>query len=496
MASALRTRLNPRIARLTFTVLSCTSVGLYYSSTAQHPIQCDAPKLSLSPPSPQVWGKLHQTVPFSDSVLRHLDVLGNVWVKDSNSKEPWLALKGQDIRYLQLSGSRLFALSTSGRLFSIPLSLTPAPAMSFWWPWSTPVPQNVIELKSTSPLHWFEKLESISAGDHHLLCLTNQGRAFSYPIDESANDYGQLGLVQLQSSGPSRLQITLEPKFTKDPFALATSFKRKDKADPSKDAHDEKLSETIASSPDLFEIPALRDLSVQKLVAGSRASYALTQSGHVLGFGANDYGQMGLGPNVTLRSISTPTEIAPNKFLPAANRGRIIDVNAGGNLVSFTLQTADTSAYSVAMCGNGQWGGLGNKTFTTAQGSPTLVRALSGLQEYDEKTRRMVPIRPESVHISPSGHVLSVLDTSAGDGGRDIWVHGRNHSGELGSGKKPVVDVPAAAELPGGDRVILRTVSTKDVKDASGHVWARNAKVVPKIALGDASATVLYWSPA
>ena len=47
---------------------------------------------------------------------------------------------------------------------------------------------------------------------------------------------------------------------------------------------------TIRWSDRLFEVPALKDVKVDRIAAGARSSFAKTPNGRVLGWGANDYG--------------------------------------------------------------------------------------------------------------------------------------------------------------------------------------------------------------
>lgn len=184
----------------------------------------------------------------------------------------------------------MFALSSNGRLFSIPISTHEIPLTN--WPWDSSLPAGIVELKPASPLGWFERLDSISAGMHHLLCLTTAGRSFAHPVTPAANDYGQLGMTQLSLTA-TQAEIELHPTITNDPLALTVAFMRrkKEKVDPIpvQSVSDETRSAILNNSA-LFEIPALRDLPVHKLVAGTRTSYALTKDNHVLGWGANDYG--------------------------------------------------------------------------------------------------------------------------------------------------------------------------------------------------------------
>lgn len=58
---------------------------------------------------------------------------------------------------------------------------------------------------------------------------------------------------------------------------------------------------------------------------------------------------------------------------------------AAGDIVYFLVQrkTLGTSnrAFDVLACGMGQWGAIGNGLFTNAQGTPSKVKLVSGVQE-------------------------------------------------------------------------------------------------------------------
>lgn len=80
----------------------------------------------------------------------------------------------------------------------------------------------------------------------------------------------------------------------------------------------------------LFEVPALRGVNVQQVVAGERTSFIVTRhNGRVLGWGANEFGQLGLGPNITLPSVSVPTEVVLNKFAERGTLTKCISIAAG-----------------------------------------------------------------------------------------------------------------------------------------------------------------------
>ena len=47
---------------------------------------------------------------------------------------------------------------------------------------------------------------------------------------------------------------------------------------------------SIRWSDRLFEVPALKDIKVDRIAAGARSSFVKTSNGRVLGWGANDFG--------------------------------------------------------------------------------------------------------------------------------------------------------------------------------------------------------------
>jgi hypothetical protein len=135
---------------------------------------------------------------------------------------------------------------------------------------------------------------AISAGTDHLLALTSSGRAFAHPISTQANTYGQLGFrkfdIPTQSSGDilshSRLAVELTPKIITDPYAKTSAFNRPET--PSSDTPKTFDDENIRFSDTLFEIPGLRGIKVAQAVAAGRTSFVRTDSGKVLGWGANE----------------------------------------------------------------------------------------------------------------------------------------------------------------------------------------------------------------
>ncbi|KAF9233602.1 regulator of chromosome condensation 1/beta-lactamase-inhibitor protein II [Melanogaster broomeanus] len=441
----------------------------------------------------------------------------------TESKTPKLTLRGKNIVRLQLTDSRVYALSASGRIYvfaaneeqqKLPTAMLPTAGISWWRTcliWGED--QATIDFTEISPkdkLHWGETFLSIAAGCNHLLALTSEGRTFTHPMNKNANSRGQLGLrkfdipVPPSSTGalsPSRISVELVPQSVADPFAKTSPFSR-----DSTHVHAASVSENLNTIDDqhirfcdtLYEIPSLRGVKVSQIAAGGRNSFVNTESGRVLGWGANEYGQIGLGSGITLDAITVPTEIILTRNVPASTASRCLGIAAGGDLTCFVAERTakDSLTYvDVLTCGNGQWGGLGNNLFSTAQGNPVRVKNVSGLREFDEHSQTLLPIVPQAISVSPTGHVLLTLDTSSragpGGSGQDIAAWGLNHDYQLGTGKRTSLNTPVTLERPEGGRFILAKRKAR-VNDLSGKVWKKNVEV-EQCAVAGYGNSIVYW---
>lgn len=188
---------------------------------------------------------------------------------------------------------------------------------------------------------------SISAGNDHLLALTSTGRTFAHPINLNANAYGQLGFrkvdipdhspihIGVHPPGHIRIPLELTPKSIADPYSKSAPVVRRasssaEEKSKSSQSQGPILDDThIRFSDKLFEIPALKGIRVDQIAAGGRSSFVKTAEGRVLGWGANEYGQIGLGGNVTLDTITVPTEVILWKATPQSTRSTCLSVAAG-----------------------------------------------------------------------------------------------------------------------------------------------------------------------
>ncbi|KAI0262866.1 regulator of chromosome condensation 1/beta-lactamase-inhibitor protein II [Gloeopeniophorella convolvens] len=406
-------------------------------------------------------------------------------------REPTLTLRGKNIVRVQVTESRVFALSASGKGEEAGVRHS--------------------EITPAQPLTWGEKIVSISSGRDHLLALTSSGRTFAHPISKNANTYGQLGLRKFDIPDPSsstptaRLHVELTPRAVVDPYAKSFRYARQTSSSGSALPP---VSENLVSVDDrainfsdrFFEVPALRGVHVVQIAAGSRSSFVRTDNGRVLGWGANDYGQIGLGGSVALDTIMAPTEVVLWRNTPNGARAQCVDLNVGGDLAFFTVERIDGTSIGsidVLSCGGGgQYGGLGNALFSNAQSVPVRIKAVSGLLELSEKTNNLQPITPQALSVSPDGHVLLTLDTHAragpGGSGRDLLAWGTNYDYQVGNGRRASIAVPTTLECANGSRLMLNKRRAAVVRDPQGRVWRRGVDV-EQVAVAGHGLSLIYW---
>ncbi|KAL1964077.1 hypothetical protein VTN77DRAFT_7495 [Rasamsonia byssochlamydoides] len=363
------------------------------------------------------------------------------WGKGYSETEfkPTKTLTGKDLISLSMSRDRIIALSTSGNVYSLPISKSdqesgPKPRESSWIPfWAS---RSRVSYRQLTPkLGLGEKVTSISGGLEHVLLLTNAGRVFSAAAaTEHYPSRGQLGIPGLTWSTRPR--------------------------GPVDSCH---------------EITTLRGSKIVQTACGDFHSLLLDKDGRVFVFGDNSFGQLGLEFDPASPFNDTPTLLPLQRLYPGKNwLTKVTGVAAGGASSFMTVDaqrinepedqpsaaqslgplTADTWAF-----GKGLYGTLGTGRWTHIQDTPTKVKALSGLFEYDEKTQKIKPIRLNQISVGLT-HAAAVLgnnthltaseNTSLTDTNwaQDALWWGGNEFWQLGTGKRNNVPTPTHINAP------------------------------------------------
>ena len=262
-----------------------------------------------------------------------------------------IALTLQRLKTLAAGPGKLFALSDNGRLYVVSASKAFQDhrldrTSQSWWSYlfSTDPGVDHVELQATGGLKRGERWSGVSVGSHHLLAVTSKGRTFSLPLSPSANSHRQLGTRSVFDKSEADLPPDSDPRF----------------------------------ATHLTELPSLAGLQIAQVATSSYTSFARTPAGRVLGWGANESGQIGLGAKTAIEIVSTPVEVVIGKSYPGGTSVKCLDISAGGSTTFYTVERESPgksgSFIDLLACGSGLTGALGNGMWTNANGAPTRVK--------------------------------------------------------------------------------------------------------------------------
>ncbi|KAF8250271.1 RCC1/BLIP-II [Wilcoxina mikolae CBS 423.85] len=339
-------------------------------------------------------------------------------------KVPETTLKGKNIERVVLTKDKIIALSKDKTIYSLPISKQYQqegfkPTESSWIPGLSSTSE--ISYRILKPdLSYLEKVTDIAAGRDHLLVLTSRGRVFSSASAFQYPDRGQMGIPGL----------TYNTRPAGKPYDI------------------------------LQEITALKDHKISQIAAGDYHSVVLSTQGKIFTFGDNVHGQLGFEYNPDTNIIDVPTPLSLSHLYPTTPAA-VTSVAAGGSNTYFTVDSS-SGTHDVLSCGTGIHGNLGNGRWTHVQGPPSRIKALSGLQEFNEATQKMQPIHLHTLSVGGT-HVAAVMGnntstSTSGSYGTDVLWWGNNEFYQLGTGKRNNSNVPvyiqpldgAPAELADG----------------------------------------------
>ena len=375
---------------------------------------------------------------FGAAVTENGDLLqwGTGYSKDA--RQPTPTLTGKGLTAITTSRNRIIGLGSNGKVYSIPVSQDdqmagPKPLETSWIPfWAS---KSKISYRTIKPkdLGWGENVSAIASGVEHLLLLTSNGRLFSAASSsESFPSRGEMGVPGL-------------------------SWRTRPKG-----AYDQP-----------HEITTLRGFEIAQIATGDYHSLAVDKDGRAFAFGDNTSGQLGFDPSAESPYIDAPSLLPISRLYSGSNlQPRVTSVAAGGNNSFFTVDATriagpgeDTSSPRIGLgritadtwsCGQGILGTLGTGRWTHVQGTPTKIKALSGLFEWDETKHIVVPIRLKRLSVG-STHASATMDnvthvqagtSSATDSrndtnwGADVVWWGGNEFYQLGMGKRNNINIP------------------------------------------------------
>jgi alpha-tubulin suppressor-like RCC1 family protein len=340
---------------------------------------------------------------------------GDGYVQDLQGPET--TLRGKNIQKVVLSKDKIIALSKNKTIYTLPISKKlqkegPKQLEPSWIPWMNA--KSDISYRILKPeLGCLESVKEIAAGQEHLLVLTSAGRLFSAAVSFQYPAKGQMGISNL----------TYSTRPTGKPYDT------------------------------LQEITSLKDYKITQIAVGDYHSVTLDNNGQLFTFGDNTNGQLGFEFDPEFSTIDVPT-IRPIKgFYPEKNlRPTITKIAAGGVNTYLMIDVEDTEknkiSADVLSCGTGIYGNLANGRWTHIQGTPTKIKSLSNLFEYDEATNKLKSIRLQDICVGAT-HTAATLDTSTPSKpstdvtyGNDALFWGNNEFYQLGTGKRNNSNVP------------------------------------------------------
>ncbi|PWY92437.1 putative mitochondrial protein Fmp25 [Aspergillus heteromorphus CBS 117.55] len=363
------------------------------------------------------------------------------WGKGYSEKEfkPVKTLTGKNLTSLCTSNDRILALSSDGKIYSLPIAKEDQLSgrklkEGSWVPyWSGTADVSYRVLQPSLKLG--ERVTALRGGLDHALLLTSSGRVFSVASStENYPSFGQLGVPGLTWA--------TRPKGPVDT---------------------------------LHEVTALKGSKIVQIAAGDYHSLALDKDGNVFAFGDNSFGQLGMTFNPASPFRDAPTRVPIRNLYRGPWLTKTTRIAAGGANSFFAVDaqralgpdenlstvrdlgriTADTWT-----CGRGIWGALGNGKWTHVQDAPTKVKTLSGLFEYDERANGLSPIRIHDISVGTT-HVSAVMANQTHvdaaptasldenkDWGFDALWWGGNENHQLGTGKRSNLSKPSYIHAP------------------------------------------------
>ncbi|KAG0206774.1 hypothetical protein BGX28_001847 [Mortierella sp. GBA30] len=361
-------------------------------------------------------GKVLRDLKLGDDIAAAVDNEGNVYQWgtgfNSTSHQPEVTLRNRDIAQVTLCDTKLYGLSNDGtRVFVLP------------------------KVRSTSgPTKAAVEYERPRGSIWHYVGLGGK-------VDDNHDPMTQLPVKDLLQKDEKIVSMASG----KSHVVLVTSLGRV-------------LGSEDGLSVSLIGDSLFRASRVLEVACGEVHSLARDDQGRCWAWGINGFGQLAQGTysHANLK-LAQPTLISD---IPGTAAGvECVKIAAGGQSSYFVLKEKDR--FKVKSAGMGQWGQLGDGTYTHIQGSLVTIGPLSNLAEYKEAENKMVPIGVHELSIGYT-HGFAVLDNAIIQDasstevtithGRDVLSWGQNTYYQLLTGKRtnktePVHALPLDSDI-------------------------------------------------
>lgn len=274
----------------------------------------------------------------------------------ADNLEPVCTVKGRNISRLAANSSGLYGIDEKGQIVVISLDLRKS--------------VRVVESK--------EKIVALHAGHGHLIALSENGTVLTGSVNKLGNTCGQLGRGFTDSTNRTR-----EHMKGPDLRSIILGWPRSDTITGRQVDGGEATSEDgLALFDDIRMEPVdarwLEGRRPVQIASGDYHCLVRTECGKVYGFGSNEMLQLGIGPYDPQRTISP----FPQQILALGKDESVSFIAAAAQTSYFVVDSPANTCVMAA--GFGQFGQLGNKTWTHAEGNPTRVHSVSELKYFDE----------------------------------------------------------------------------------------------------------------
>ncbi|KAG7196010.1 uncharacterized protein KQ657_000016 [Scheffersomyces spartinae] len=243
-------------------------------------------------------------------------------------------------------------------------------------------------------------VSDISSGQSHMLLLTKNGSVQIVRTSEKGANVGQYGIPQYSPFESESMPINVP--------------------------HDiQLLNKELALQSNGSKY--IRTRQFTSIDSGANHNVVLESSGAVWTWGQNNYGQCGIDVAFTTNSQPIPRKVIEPNQNYTVNR-----VFAGGDTTYLKCADDRNNQEFIQAFGNGLVGQLGVSRYLQVCSQPSTMKSITGLSEYDEKQRKVVPIGVKELSVGTS-HFFVTLNNLGNQ--KDVMVGGDNCCGQYGNGK-------------------------------------------------------------